>query len=91
MKLPRPRPSPLRAAAAVSMLVFLASCGLLPAGSSSPLPEESYAPAGQVMEGVDVPEAVLEAAMAHAESVRASWDDPGSSYAGMAGGAGFDD
>ena len=91
MKLPRPRPSPLRAAAAVSMLVFLASCGLLPAGSSSPLPEESCASAGQIMEGVDVPEAVLEAAMAHAESVRASWDDPGSSYAGMAGGAGFDD
>ena len=74
MKLPRPRPSPLRAAAAVSMLVFLASCGLLPAGSSSPLPEESCTPTGQDMEGGDVPEAVLEAG-----------------YAGMDGGAGFDD
>lgn len=86
----RGRPSLLLAAVSVTAVLFLASCGTPPPGSSSSLPEESPVPTGLICEGLDAPEAILEAASSYVEEIRADWSNPDSKYASMAGGAAFD-
>lgn len=75
---------------ATGVLAVLAACGFPPAEVPASPSAPSPLPSGQIQEGIEVSEAVLEAASAYVEAVRSSWSDPDSKYGSMSGGALFD-